>query len=179
MTRARTLLAGAAILAIVSGGAAATASGTAWERDRLSMDVEVLVLLSGCDGLIAEGGVPSIPGGPPLSYAFTHNFVAAAHIEGWTRRDPSVPAEVGFTMHARITGTGTDAAGRTFTLSGNVSQDGFEADFWADDGNVVVRRDDGAFARDAGVIGAHGIVNSPPLLFFGRSLMLDARHCRL
>ena len=66
-------------------------------------------------------------------------------------------------MHARITGTGTDAAGRTFTLSGTVSQDGFEADFWADDGNVVVRRDDGAFARDAGVIGAHGIVNSPPL----------------
>ena len=42
-----------------------------------------------------------------------------------------------------------------------------KADFWADDGNVVVRRDDGAFARDAGVIGAHGIVNSPPLLFFG------------
>ena len=82
-------------------------------------------------------------------------------------------------MHARITGTGTDAAGRTFTLSGNVSQDGFEADFWADDGNVVVRRDDGAFARDAGVIGAHGIVNSPPLVFSGRSLMLDARHCRL
>ena len=90
MTRARKLLAGAAILAIVSGGAAATASGTAWERDRLSMDVEVLVLLSGCDGLIAEGGVPSIPG-PPLSYAYTHNFVASAHIEGWTRFDPSVP----------------------------------------------------------------------------------------
>jgi len=56
---------------------------------------------------------------------------------------------------------------------------GVEADFWTDDGNVVVRRDDEAFARDAAVIGAHGIVNSPPLAFFGRSLMLDARHCRL
>ena len=55
----------------------------------------------------------------------------------------------------------TDAAGQTFTVSGHIGQDGQEADFWADDGHITVRRDDGAVATDTSAIGAHPIWTAP------------------
>ena len=113
------------------------------------MDFEVVVLLSECDGLIAEGGVGTIPGAP-VSHAYTHNFLAMVHIEGWARWDPDLPLEASYVAHARITGTGIDAAGQTFTISGDVTSDRWHADFWADGGRVVVRRDDGSFAWGTG-----------------------------
>ena len=177
MGRVRLLLLATAVVAVAAAGAASQASGARWQRETISMDFEVVVLLSECDGLIAEGGVGTIPGAP-VSHAYTHNFLAMVHIEGWARWDPDLPLEATYVAHARITGTGIDAAGQTFTISGDVTSDRWHADFWADGGRVVVRRDDGSFAWGTAA-GGYGIVNQPPLLYGGSSLMVTANHCQI
>ena len=116
--------------------------------------------------------------GVPVSHAYTHNFLAGVHMEGWARWDPEQPLEFSYEARSRIDGTGIDAAGRTFTISGNVTSDRWHADFWADGGRVVVRRDDGSFASGTAG-GGWGIVHAPPLLYGGPSLHVDATHCQI
>ena len=168
-------------LSIVVAIGFAVVAGTALaDRDvtRFSSDDQVVVLLSGCDGLIAPGGVPLTAPDPWPPY--THNFIASIHREGWMKDGPD-SSHNSWLTHSRLTGSGTDAAGHAFTIEGTLTYDSDldpALEKWATGGKVVVRRDDGAFARgDAG--GSAPIRNSPPLGTSLASLGVAADQCHL
>jgi hypothetical protein len=165
---------------IVAGLLIALAAGTpaaaSWDRGTLILHLDALVLVSGCDGLVTEGGVaPTSSSGVP--HAYTHNFIASVDIRGGWRSDPDVADSL--ILQAKITGTGRDDAGREFRIDGQLTMDSFQADFFATNGNVSIRRDDGSFARGSGV-GAWPIVTAGEFdSFFGETLFITASQCQL
>jgi hypothetical protein len=174
---AKAMIKGALLaLAVVAAAVPSAASADGRERQRFVLTGDVLVLVSGCDGLIATGGVAPTGSGP-FEYWRTHNFVASARIKGTTRVDPNVANSLNARM--RIKASGTDASGQRFRIRGRLTEDMDSPDFWASDGRVTVRREDGSFARGkAG--GAFGIVHSGEFQnWFGMALSVVADRCRL
>ena len=170
--KALIVIASIALALVASAPAAAS-----WDKGTLVYDLDALVLLTGCDGLIAEGGVAPTASPGAVPYSYTHNFIASVHIEGRWRSDPDIANS--FILRARITGTGQDAAGREFQINGLLTMDSFQADFFATDGNVSIQRDDGSFARGTAV-GAWPIVTAGEFdSFFGETLSITASHCQL
>jgi hypothetical protein len=129
-----------ALAALVAAGVLATTTTAGDDHVRVSGDSSAAVYVWGCEGLIADSG--AFRGYLPDA----HFFVASIHTEGWYKWPPETPWEA-HTAHYRISGTGTDAAGHSFTIKGTLTFENGGFDFYANDGDVVVRRDDGASAR--------------------------------
>ena len=127
------------LAAVFAAGALAATTAAGDDHVRVSGDGSVAVYVLGCDGLIADSG--AYRGYLPDA----HFFVASIHTEGWYKWPPDTPWEA-HTAHYRIAGNGTDASGHTFTVKGTLLFENGGFDFYADDGDVVVRRDDGASA---------------------------------
>jgi hypothetical protein len=148
------------IVVVAVGFAVVAGTGSAdWNVTRVSYDTQVVMLVGGCDGLIAEGGVPVNDSSAAALY--THNFIASIHVEGLSKFDPDTHR---YLSHYRVTGGGSDAADHAFTVEGTLTYDSQSTpgDFWASDGKITVRRDDGAFARGQAQ-GADSPVVAPPL----------------
>jgi hypothetical protein len=148
--------------------ASASAAGDIhWDVTHVDRDAAMTVIVSGCDDLVAESDVQVFP-------EFTHNFPVAVHLEGWVKSSPDVPSDF-WTARYRVTGSGIDSAGHSFTIDGTLTNDGNGAtDFFATGGSMVVRRDDGATARGA----ANGAANS---IVYGVAGAIDvsADRCRM
>ena len=148
--------------------ASASAAGDIhWDVTHVDRDTSMTVIVTGCDALVAESDVPVFAG-------FTHNFPVAVHVEGWVKSSPEVPSDA-WTARYRVTGSGTDSAGHTFTIDGTLTNDGNGGiDFFATDGSIVVRRNDGATARGA----ADGAANS---IVYGvaSAIHVSADRCRV
>jgi hypothetical protein len=140
-------LVGACAAALLAS--ASSAGDIHWDVTHVDRDSSMTVIVTGCDDLVAESDTLAFP-------EFTHNFPAAIHIDGWVKSSPDVPSDA-WTARYRITGSGTDFAGHSFTIDGTLTKDaGGGIDFFATGGSAVVRRDDGATARGA----ADGAANS-------------------
>jgi hypothetical protein len=167
-----------AIVLMAVGLGVAVLAASAWaapgERTKFSGQASYTIFVGGCDGLIAEGGIPAI-NPQPADSPWTHNFTATADVKGWTRQDPDSPIVY---MRMHLSGGGTDAAGHSFTIDGDLSLDQPLSDFFANDGNVVLRRDDGSFARGSAT-GMYPIVYQPPLAYGGSAIYISASQCRL
>jgi hypothetical protein len=164
------------MLAVSSALAAlAFASTTAIAGDvrhtvrHVSADGTVAVAVARCDGLIGEGGLPS------TTPAYTHNFVASIHIEGWYKKAVDQPAEMD-TAHYVISGSGTDSAGHAFTVLAIIDKAAGAVgyDFYGF-GSAIVRRDDGALARGTATWATPIVFDTFPY----NSLVIDATTCRL
>ena len=158
-------LVGACAAALLASASAA--SDIHWDVTHVDRDAAMTVIVTGCDELVAESDVQVFPGS-------THNFPIAVHLEGWVKSSPDVPSDV-WTARYRVTGSGTDSAGHTFTIDGTLTKSGDgETDFFANGGSMVVRRDDGATARGA----ADGAANS---IVYGiaSAIHVSADRCRL
>jgi hypothetical protein len=129
-------------LAVAIGVAVITGTALAGpDVTRFSSDRQVVVLVSGCDGLVAQGGVPLRYSDPWPAYS--HKFVASIHREGWEKfLEGRAPHQ--FLTHSGVTGSGSDAAAHEFTIEGTLTYDSDwdpTSELSATGGNVVVRRD--------------------------------------
>jgi hypothetical protein len=145
-------------------------------RPSVSTGTGMLVLIDGCDGFVAAGGVapnvsdPSVP-------SWTHNFLA-----DWTtrsqwrfRNDDTGQRTV---QVISLDATGTDADGHSFTIKGWLEWHLLaNPELWADDGVVQIRRDDGAVVT-ASAVGATRPVFDP-IFKADRILEVTASSCRL
>lgn len=162
-----------AMLTLVSAVSAVALAATAvaadihWDVNHVDIDGQMTVIVTGCDGLVAESDVMVDPG-------LTHNFPVSVHLGGWVKSSPDVPSDV-WTAHYQIAGSGTDSAGHGFTIRGTLTNEGNGgSDFFATGGDIVVRRDDGAVARGPADAAANSIVYGIP-----SAIHVDAGQCRL
>jgi hypothetical protein len=103
----------------------------------------MLVLIDGCDGFVAAGGIP--PNAPsPFPTSWTHNFLASWDQrlqQKFTNDGTFTKTETDITLNAQ----GTDDAGHSFAIRAKLTRSFFASpELWADDGIVRIRRDDGA-----------------------------------
>jgi hypothetical protein len=136
----------------------------------------MLVLIDGCPGFVASGGVaPNAT--PPVPDSWTHNFVA-----DWTQsaqwKFQSDPTGQKTLQAISLDASGTDAAGHTFTIKGKLVWHLLASpELWADSGTVQIRRDDGAKLVGTAVGDLEPIFD--PIFTVDRALAVTATSCKL
>jgi hypothetical protein len=133
-------------VALLSGSLIAALVGVSTGRAALPTRTaggDMLVLIDGCDGFVAPGGlVPNAVA--PFPSSWTHNFLVT-----WADRSqvrfPDDPTGARTQTVIALNADGSDDGGHSFTIKGKLTLS-FFADplFWADGGTVKIRRDDGA-----------------------------------
>jgi hypothetical protein len=167
----RAALAFALAIALFAASGSANAS-----RPQVSNDAGMLVLIDGCDGFVAAGGIaPTVTTAAPASW--THNFVA-----DWTTRsqwrfqnDDTGRKTV---EEISLDATGRDAAGHSFAISGSLEWHLFaNPELWAEDGMVRIRRNDGAVVTGSAVGATRPVFD--PIFTVDRILEVSASSCKL
>lgn len=173
MIRFRRLLAPAlATLAALSVGVLAASADPPVPSDGSGM----LVLIDGCSGFVAPGGVAP-NAAPPVPDSWTHNFDA-----DWTQTSQwkfqSDPTGQKTLQAISLDASGTDAAGHTFTIKGKLVWHLLaDPELWADSGTVQIRRDDGAKVVGSAVGDLEPIFD--PIFTVDRALAVTASTCKL
>jgi hypothetical protein len=136
----------------------------------------MLVLIDGCPGFVAAGGLaPNAD--PPFPLSWTHNFGA-----DWTETDQlrfandttGQRTETAISLQA----VGVDAAGHSFAITGKLYWHLFAGpEVWADSGAVRIRRDDGAVASGSAV--GDGFPVFDPIFTVDRALVVTSTSCKL
>jgi len=125
----------------------------------------LLVLISGCDGLVAEGGIPPNPWAQPPSAEYSF---LTSYSEDWIRHKNDPLSEV------KIAGTGFDADGARFTIVTTAMVGDFDT-FGGGTVHVTGR-------RGSSLTGAVSLANTPIVLspyYDRRALRIRAATCSL
>jgi hypothetical protein len=138
----------------------------------------MLILIDGCPGFVAAGGVtPNAGPPPPVPDSWTHNFLAS-----WTQtakwRFQNDPTGQKTVQVISFGAQGTDAGGQRFSISGKLTWHLFAStEQWADGGTVRIKRNDGAEV-DGSAVGAL-LPALTPIFTVDRALEVTASSCTL